>query len=349
MPDFRRGTAAIEAAQEAAKQGGNFSPFAPMLTWKDKDEKYLLFLNDIESIALVDLHEWIPGGTGEKANGDTYTNWKFFISRKDPAIGEDEDELEDRLGNKPKARNIAAAVELEPIMAAGRGGRPRPKGWKVKTTEFQRKTDEGTETVTAPVVGIVRQSPINFFGYLSSFNDTEAPIEDTPFKVIRRGGDQNTQYDFTPYLDQEVDLSALVEYVDGITYVSNDEDGFDVLLGELEAAEDDRERGLIIGNALLEAHLNELADKDEYDEVVGKIDKLNNKYGSDKKSDSKSNSRPARQSQRSKAKANDDSDDAPAEDEAAAKSEKLDKFAQIRERAAQKKAKGSSKPEPAAA
>lgn len=321
--EFKRGIAAIE---EAAKTGKKFQPFAPQIGWKDQEERYILFLTNIEDAATVLLHEWIDCGEksfGEGKNKKTFTDWGFFISRKDPAIGEESDPLTDK-GSNPKKRILAAAVELEPIKGDG----PRPVGFTVKTEEYTRKTDDGDEEVIAPVIGVITQASKNFFKLLVSHAETEGPIEDAPFKVRRIGGDSETAYAFTPYFDQPVDLSDLLAYIDGVSYL-NDEDTW----GEIEAAlesGDEKEAAMGIGAVLLNKRLNELADWDTYQEMTSHIESIESKY---EKGDKKKTDRPARRSQRDGAS----SAQAQADVKAQA-SAKSDRFAEIKALAEKKKA-----------
>lgn len=290
MPNFRRGASAITAAQESNKNsGGGFAPFAPNLIWKsDREEKYVVFLNTAEDLPTVDLHEWII--TGHTKNGKPI--YDSFISRKDAAIGDTYDDIEDRLGQKPRSRTIGVAVELEPTFAEvkGRDGkaRQRPNGFQVKTGTYERKTEEGTEEVTYPEVGFVIQSPLNFYGWIGSFSESTAPIEDTPLHILRRGKDANTAYDFTPYIDQPIDYTGLIEHIEGLSYLR---DEMEELVGDLENLEPN-EAALHIGNVMLEKRLDELADGDRYERLVSPIEEIENKWGNN--TPAKNTSRPAR-------------------------------------------------------
>lgn len=326
--EFRRGVAAIE---EAAKNTGKkFSPFAPQITWKDGDEKYIRFLTPIDEAASVLLHEWIDCGV--KTIGDKeFTDWGFFISRKDPAIGEDVDPLTEK-GANPKKRILAVAVELEPIMAESGAGRARPKGFTVKTQEYTRKTDDGDEDVTAPVIGVITQASKNFFKLLVSHSESEGPIEDTAFKVRRIGHDSETAYNFTPYFDQPIDMTNLIEYIDGVSYLTDDDDTWEEVEAAIEAGEDDDDsKALNIGAVLLNVRLNELADEETYNEKTSHIEEIENKYGSDnKKKGGEKKDRPVRRSQRNKSS----EEAAPAEKVKA----KGDRFAEIKKMAEEKRA-----------
>lgn len=301
MPDFRRGSAAISAAQESNK-GSGFKPFCPNIAWtKDREEKYVIFLNPADEIPTVDLHEWIV--VGHTKGGKPL--YEQFLSRKDPAIGESTDDIEDRLGQKAKSRTIGVAVELEPTFSTVKG-RQRPTGFKVKTDTYERKLEGGgTQEVTYPVLGVVVQSPLNFYGWLGSFNEGTANIEETPLHVLRRGKDTNTAYDFTPYIDQPVDFAPLVEHIMGIGYLQDSEGLEDALKGLSEA-----EAAVHIGSVMLEKRLNELADEERYAELVAPIEELENKWGANTPPASRP-TRPSRPSPRP-ASTNGDTGEAPA-------------------------------------
>jgi hypothetical protein len=269
MPNFRRGVAAMNQAQESSNKGGGGQfTFVPNIGWKnDREEKYIAFLNPAEEIPTVDLHEWIPVGTRE--NGSEIFEW--FLSRRDAAIGESYDDIEDRLGRKARVRSIGVAVELEPTFSMV-NGRKRPTGFQVKTETFDRKVEGGgTEEVVAPVIGFVIQSPLNFYGWVGTFSESEAPIEETPLKVVRRGKDQNTAYDFTPYLDQPVDYTNLIEHIENVRYFAD--------LVEQVQGEDAKEVALSLGALALDKRLDELADKERYDTLVAPITEIPDKFG----------------------------------------------------------------------
>jgi hypothetical protein len=303
MPDFRRGAEAMAKAKESAKSG-SFRPFAPALFWKgDQDNKYLLFLNDINSIPTVEMVSFIPV-KGKKGDGGTFTYYEQVIARTDPAIGEAKDPLVDEWDAKPRETCVAVAVELEPLFETVKG-RQRPRGFEVKTTTFDRRVrdDEGeltneTEEVEAPVIGFITQSPHNFFNVVSSYDANEAPIEETPVKITRVGGDNSTVYTVDGYPDQEIDLGGLIECVDGISYLGDDLDDLVDQISDLE----DAEAAQVIGAFLLDKRLEELADPDRYDDLFDGVTESLDKFGSKKKKskdkDSSKRERPARRSQR---------------------------------------------------
>lgn len=209
--------------------------------------------------------------------GRTYTRYESFIDRRDPAIGEYTDELTDRLDHRPKKRSLAVVVELEPVIKQI-NGRNKPAGFSIKTEDFVRVNDEGdTEEAIAPIIGIVTQSKHNFFVHLATFDEENAPIEDTPFQVTRIGKDTNTTYNFVPFEGLEVDYSNLKEHYRNVGYLRD----FEI------DAEDDRSFGVSLGAKFLDKRLEELADKHRYDSLVGTIDHIENRFGSSKPKEKK--------------------------------------------------------------
>lgn len=325
MPDFRRGMAAMnEAQEERQNSGGNFSPFCRQIQWMDdKEEKFVAFLNRAEDIPTVELHSFIPCGTGTSKTGKTYTKYEQFIARTDPSIGEDYDDLTERLEQKSNLRTLAAAVELEPTYSTV-NNRKRPTGFTVKTETFNRKTEDGgVEEVEAPMIGVVVQASSNFFGWVGSFNESTAPVEETPLQIIRRGKDAKTAYDFTPYLDQPIDYAPLLDLLENVAYLR----GVDI-----DLSDDDRESAIAIGNALLDKRLDELADGDRYETLVTPITHIEDRFGgggTTPKAAPARQARPTRQSPRKAASEPQEAAEEPTEAKPAGKNGA--KFAELRQ------------------
>lgn len=321
MPEFRKGAEAIAKAQENAKSGGgNFQAFTPEFFWKDKDEKYLLFLNPLSEIVTADLISFIPV-TGKKANGEKYTRFERVIARTDAVIDESHDEMVDKWDGKARETCVAVAVELEPTYEEVKG-RKRPTGFAVKTREFDRRirdeddelTDE-YETVEAPELGIVHASPHNFFNVVTAYDNNDAPIEETPLKITRVGGDTSTVYTVSGYPElADIDLAPLVENIENFNYLYSEMD--DVLKG-IEGLED-HEAVAFIGEILLAKRLDELVDRERYEKLLDGIDESLDRFGGGGKDKAKKTSkseRPARRSQRRSAPKADAEESADAEPE----------------------------------
>jgi hypothetical protein len=307
MPDFRRGAAAIAKAQENAKSSGTFRPFTPSLFWKDPgDKKYLLFLNPLDDIPTVDMIGFIPV-VQKKGDGTKYTSYEQVIARTSDVIGEESDPMVDDWDAKPRETCVAVAVELEAtfeeVEIKGKT-RKRSTGFEVATTVFERRIrdDKGdltddTEEVESPAIGFITQSPHNFFNVVTSFDANTAPIEDTAVCITRVGEKKSTVYSIDGFEDQEIDLGGLVECVDGISYFTEEER--DALLDEIED-KDDAEAAQIIGAAMLDKRLEELIDKDRYNELYEGIDSTLDKWSGKAKSKAKGErkERSSRRSQR---------------------------------------------------
>lgn len=338
MPDFRRGAEAFTEAQERAKSsGGNFKPFTPSIFWQEGNERYVLILNSMADIPLVDKFiNFVPAG--ELKGGRKL--FEQVIARTDPVVGEDTDPMVEDWGADPKEQGIAFAVELEPTFEEVKG-RKRPTGFQVATTEYDRRvrddkgelTDE-TEEVVSPVVGFITQSPHNFFNLLTSYDANEAPIEETPIKITRV--DSKT-YQVNGYPDQAVDLGDLIEYIDGVSWLGED---LDDLLDQIAETESDEEAAAVIGAFFLDKRLAELVDEDRYKELYENIEQPFKKFGSDKKKsggkkERTPRERPARRSQR-RTESPESETDAP-EPEAEPESKPEPKARKPRQRAAKPK------------
>lgn len=300
--EIRRGAAAIQAAVDANENrgGGSFKPFLPGLFWKDdKESRYLLFLNTIEEVPQFDAVSFIPTENGF---------FETVVAKTDQYFGEKSDRFEKVWDATVRVTDFAVAVELEPILELVKG-KKRPKGFEVATKTFDRKIfdDDGddtgeTEEVTTPVIGVISQSPYNFFNVVKSYDAEEAPIHETPVKITRLGKDQNTSYTITGYVDQEIDLSNLIEFIDGISYLGKPED-IEAIVEQIADLEP-LEAANAIGTILLDKRVEELLDEDRYEELFEGVDESMDKFGNKKKKGKKDEKKPERKtrpSQRRKA------------------------------------------------
>lgn len=267
MPNFRRGVEHIDKANES-KGSGDFKPFMPNLYWKDDgQERYVLILNPVDEIPMVKMQKpFTSEGRVE-----------LVISRTDEAIGERKDPLEETWGYPATDLNVCIAVELEPEFEVVKG-RKRPTGFIVKTRTFERKLrddkDEPTgekEEVTAPVVGVIAQSPSNFFNHVASQDANVAPIHETAALIRRVGDDKNTDYEVELFDRMDLDLGPLIDHIDSVSYLGDD---LEDLIAGLEDAEDDFQCAAIIGSTLLDKWLNELATDEHYQSVFEAVDQV---------------------------------------------------------------------------
>jgi len=288
MSEIRRGSAAIQEAAEGGPSGeGQFRPYLPALFWKeDQQERYVLFLNEVEDMPLFDMIQFIP-------EGDYFQE---AVSKTDQFFGERYDAFEKEWDATARKTNIAIAVELEPVVEIV-NKRRKPRGFEVKTVEYERtvfdddgeKTDE-KEEVTCPAVGYIAQSPNNFFNQISNYDANEAPVTETALKITRIGKDKSTTYQIVGYDELPIDLSNLIGYVDGISYLGED---LDPLLDEIEKLTPE-EAALAIGKKLLDKREEELIDDDRYQELFDGVTESMDKFGNKKKSKEKTKAEPVR-------------------------------------------------------
>jgi hypothetical protein len=319
MPNFRKGAEAIQETLAKAKEGGgNFKPFTPKFFWYgDGAEKYLRFLNPLHDIPEVSMISFIKQN-GKKRDGSTFTYYEETIARTEPGLDNprDKDPMVEDWKATPRQIDVAAAVELIPVYTEGRGGRKKVTGFEVATREFNRKvrdkdgnsTDE-VETVEAPSVGFVQQSPHNFFNVVTSFDAKTGPINEIPCRIDQVGSGSDTTYTMTGFepddLPDGVDLSALIECIDGISYLTHDEQ--EELYDAVDGLSDD-EAVAIIGATLLDKRMTELADDDRYQELYDGITEEFRQFGNKskgKQSGSPKRERRSRGSQRRDASTDD--------------------------------------------
>ena len=286
MGEIRRGRAAIE---EAAKgSGGTFNPYLPSIYWKDDgEEHFILLLNDIEDLPRFDMIQFIE---------DENEHMQEAVAKTDQFFGERRDGFVEQWDAKANMRNIAIAVELEPVVEVIKNKR-KPRGFEVKTIEYERRVldDDGeateeTEEVTAPAVGYISQSPNNFFNVLSNYDANEAPVTETALKVTRIGKNKDTSYTLVGYDEMPIDLANLTGYIDGVSYLKEE---MDDLIEEIDGVSDD-EAGLIIGKLLLDKKEEELVDDDRYQTLLAGQHESMDKFGTNKKGKKKEKAEPAR-------------------------------------------------------
>jgi hypothetical protein len=336
MSEIRRGAAAIQEVVDSKGEGGPFRKWIPSIFWPEADEeRYLLILNEMDAIPTFEMIGFIKTEQGFTQEA---------VAKTDPYLGESTDAFVKEWSAKPRQTSLAVAVELEPVIELV-NGRKKPRGFRVKTVEYERTVldDDGEATdekidVTAPAIGVISQSPYNFFNQVASFDATEAPIHLTPVKIKRIGSGTKTTYSVTGYEDQEVDLDNLLEYWEGINYLSDDIESIEGELANLEPLE----FAQFIGTTVLDKRMEELLDDDRYDELFEGVTESMAYKGGKTKKDNKNKAK-AKPSQR-KAKAlketeSDESEDQPKAKEKTSSKTRMD---ELKARAAAKAAKSAT-------
>ena len=272
MPEFRRGSQAIQESAEPNKSNASkYRSYAPNIAWtKNSMEKYVLILTPIDEVVSLDLHTWIPVGE-VKRGGVTKMRYEDFLSRKDPSIGDSYDRLQDELDREPLTRSIGVGVELEPTFEVVKG-RQRPNGFTVKTREYTKRTEDGDEEqVTTSNIGLIVQSSNLLWKSLDSLDKTQGPLEDLPLQIIREGMDKTTNYTVIPF-PVPVDLSGILDNLDGLSYLRAHKDAILAEVDSLDEGDDFSLRASqVVARYLLDTRLEELADEDRYNELTSGI------------------------------------------------------------------------------
>lgn len=275
MPNFNRSTAKLgNEVVERGSGGGSrsFKPWLPKIYWKGADdERFVLILNELQDIVRIQYHPYVETDEGAFST----------MARTDPGIGERADPIQETWGYVPRMFDVMIAVELEPIAETKVvNGRDRISivGFEVATRTFERRvrdedgelTDE-KEEIIVPAIGCITQSPFNFGNQLNAYDHNDNPIHLTPFKITQVGAGSGVQYSFQGYPDTEFDLSNLFEYIENISYLDTDEKR--EALNELLAEAPEGEEHMALGRFILDLKLEELADREAYDEIFKKITK----------------------------------------------------------------------------
>lgn len=271
MPEFRRGSQAIQESAEGNRPASKYRTYAPTIAWtKNSLEKYVLILTPIDEVITAELHTWIPVGE-VKRGGVTKMRYEDFLSRKDPSIGADYDRLQDELDREPITRSLGVGVELEPTFEVIKG-RQRPNGFTVKTREYTRRTEDGDEEqVETANIGLIVQSSNLLWKSLDSLDKTQGPLEELPLQIIREGMDKTTNYTVIPF-PVPVDLSGVVEHLEGLSYLRPRQEQIVAEIDSLDEGEGfDLSAAQVVARNLLDARLEELADEDRYDELTKAI------------------------------------------------------------------------------
>lgn len=216
MARFKTGAEGRAAAAAGRKGGGKFTP---TIKFEAGQTKYVQFLEALDDIQTVLLHNFIIVGEREDGNPQYAT----FISRTDDQLdGSDGyDPLIERYGrlgagygNLPTNKMITLAVELVPIYEQKPGAKRKTlTGFEVDSRQFENKDGD---TVDVPAVGLVNQAYSNFWSHVEVIDDTQ-PIEESVFAITRTGGDTSTSYTFVPAgeaLDLNEDLEEFFESFD---------------------------------------------------------------------------------------------------------------------------------------
>lgn len=205
MSRFSKGTAAMEAADEARnRSGGGFTPYIRIAA---DDKKYLQFITPLDEIPGALLHQFVTTGFNSNSGKPIYNN---FISARDKSLDgpSGEDELQDRFGLNPTYRLFAVAVEMDPIVKTV-SGKKKITGFEPKMRTWTDKEGEEHESV---VSGVVIQAKANFFGQLQTWEqETGDDMTDKVWSVSRDDNVKSPTYTFVATAQPALDLADFAE------------------------------------------------------------------------------------------------------------------------------------------
>jgi len=175
--------AAVMAAAEKSKFSSGSINF---LYWESGESKTVRFLSEAEEIFVVKVHERVLDKLGKK---------KTFICRK-------EFDAECVLCKAEfRARDIGwglAVLRQEVIEEDEKTGKKVVTGYKDFTHEVEIEEDGKKSKKTRPFIGIVNQSPNNFWTYVNAVEQKYGSLKSFDTEVKRVGADRKTQYIFFP-------------------------------------------------------------------------------------------------------------------------------------------------------
>lgn len=185
MAKFDKGAEAIREAAKSTKRR-NFTPILQFGKKDNEKQKYLQYLVPLREVPTVLWHNFAVVGRTKEGK----PLYEHFISQRTPALGKGQDgydPIEDIWGQAPKKKNVALAVELEPIKTG-----KKITGFKpVMNDARSYKKRDGTEVTVGPQpkVVFVVQSPFNFFNYYTTYEEsTGNDINEVAWLVEKQGG-----------------------------------------------------------------------------------------------------------------------------------------------------------------
>ena len=188
---FRKGLDKVnEVAQRSTFTGGKNRFF----NWESGETKTIRFLTEGDQIVLTSLHEFVTTHDGGKNS---------FVCRREVNA---ECELCETEG-KPRELALAAAIWRIEQKEGGKSV------FKTKTEEIEVEEDGKTITKVVPWVGIMRQAPRNFWGWVYEAYDKHGTLLDRDYSITRRGKKVETTYNFFQEDKQEMDLSKFEAYL----------------------------------------------------------------------------------------------------------------------------------------
>jgi hypothetical protein len=189
MSNFRKG---LEGLQQASERSGP-KTFIPRryLKWESGEEKTIRFLSEGDSVVQARFHEWVPTHDGGR---------RSFVCRT-----EVNEECELCANPDVKAREVGMAVAVVRLPVKDESG--KTVGFKDATEEVDLEEDGKVVHKTVPVIGIIQQSPKNFWASFWAAYDKYGTLRDRDYSVTRRGSGMDTMY--VPFQEEPEEIPNL--------------------------------------------------------------------------------------------------------------------------------------------
>lgn len=202
MPSFKKGRQLMkERAQGGGKSGSRKvnAEYVPFFRLQDGEAAYVQILTDMDDVPLVELHRMVAVKYKDK-EGKIKEGWADFTSRA-PGLFEDgdgtdwKDILENQIGHDPDEKFAGVGVKLTPNFKEGASS-TRIGDIESFTVQGNWFESEKSGMIFFPAYEVIFQASGNFWRKLDNHHEEIGPITQTPWKVIREGGDNTTDYMF---------------------------------------------------------------------------------------------------------------------------------------------------------
>jgi hypothetical protein len=182
MP-IRTGLDAFKDVMDRAKSGGSGGDRVPTnwFSWSDGEAKILRFLTDADEVLWSYMHDYVPCKDGKRRN---------FVCRKE--LGDD-CELCGTEDVRRRECGWGVAVLRQEVREEV-DGRSKVVGYTDWTEEIEVEENGKKLKKVRPFVGVVRQSPSNFWLYILGAYEKYGSLLERDMDIARKGGDKNTVY-----------------------------------------------------------------------------------------------------------------------------------------------------------
>ena len=190
MSNFRKGLEGLQQTASAPRP----TSFIPRryLKWESGEEKTLRFLSEGDEVVQARFHEWVLCHDG--------TSHRSFVCRDE--IGETCELCENP---DVKAREVGMAVAV--VRKAVKDDAGKTVGFEDVTEEIDLEENGKVTRKTIPMVGIIQQSPRNFWASFWAAYDKYGTLKDRDYSVTRRGSGMDTMY--IPFQEAPVEIENL--------------------------------------------------------------------------------------------------------------------------------------------